>query len=471
MKSKSCVALLYLFFFTDMSVFGQLHVNDSNTLFKFEEATNAILANQGRVGSNKTNLTTQRLLFNTSYQILGGNQYLIDSLQSMYYTDGGSYFNLNSMSYDYANNVTRTFTNQLSYNSCAVMADSTAYYKKPTQTSAVTFIGSFQNRFNVENNLSSYYEAFTYRKEDARKYIFSYDVKGRVNESANYIWDNGAASLQLQTIRKSTYDIDDKVLSDTVYDKSGVAGAVYSYSYDASGNLSSIVSGGIFNGKAFYDQGMAYTYDANNRLIAADWISNMYTGTYLAIIARDSFTYSGSSQFYLTKESKWSQGLGGGWYPSTFTTKHLNSSGLPDSVYYWNEMGSIVNYLVFDYNSYGNPTKQQGYVGSPGNAVNPAIIRYYTYEIYTTVVQDEFNQEINLYPNPTYDDVILSGLNLSTDLTFTVINSTGMHMNCLTRNCDNGVLLETQTLPPGTYWITVGKKGLKPFKTKAFIKQ
>ena len=443
---------------------------DSSKYNAFQKCTNAILSAQS-IGQNKPNQTIQRLISNASYRVVSGSYYPVDSLRSFYFTDGGSKFDLNSMTYDYTNDATKNWISPLSYSSCAIMADSTIYYNKPRVNAPFAYYCTILNRFNLTNYIQGYNELNTFYINTSVKFDFLYNPSNRVIETKKIAWDIDSASLQLESVRKSTYDPLGHVTVDTLFNRTGTASSLYNYTYDVAGRITNIMFGSIANGRPYYDQGVNYEYDVSGRLITADWLSNMFTGNQLVVMTRDSFTYDGSSTFYLIKESKSSMGLAGGWYPSGFTIKHINTAGLPDTVYHSNANG-IFSYDFFEYNAYGNPVTQTSFSGAPSPSNSPATIRYFTYEAHTTFIPEVEDVVVKLYPNPSKDYVILEGAKSLLNTEIRIVNVVGKYMPySIEQDNTNSLKVGLENLTAGTYFMLVFDTQTKTSTKISFVKE
>jgi hypothetical protein len=209
------------------------------------------------------------------------------------------------------------------------------------------------------------------------------------------------------------------------------------------------------------------SYDATNRLLTV--LTSYSSGSSMLQYVKDTFAYSAAGiNFHTSWKEYLFDSINHYWTPSNYMTKHLNTLNLPDTVYIqkWDSLAN--NWLpqtkdVVTYNTLNMPVQLLDYeYGTASYPATPTYTTNYYYEQYTATQVDNHavqNSSVKVYPNPTNNNITLSGLPQNTGVYITLINAQGQTVRTITTpNINDKINIPLADLKTGIYWLTVQNK-------------
>lgn len=286
------------------------------------------------------------------------------------------------------------------------------------------------------------------------------------------------------------YDTLRRLVADTLYEMHlgvwRIAGLT-SYSYDASGNLILIDHYANTEDTSFLlplDHAAKYenTYDGSNRLITV--LTSLFNGVTLSEYVKDTFAYSGSLPYHNSWRQHQFDVIHGTWWPQAGMVKHINASGLPDTVINqgWDSIAhSWVPWSmdVVSYNSYDNPDTMHNYEYNwSAYSLTPDYTTVYYYDTFTYVepvnsVPRITGVDFSVFPNPSSNLLTVQlpdATALSAAATISVYNINGQVQTRQSFGRQSTQQLSVAGYAPGNYWIVIQDPATGIVGRKQFVK-
>jgi hypothetical protein len=398
---------------------------------------------------------------------------LIDSVKLMYGPVDTSIYDYNALVYpfNYPYSTTPMFNNNLG-NHTSPMVWFSAYYHWTVDPNTLSYIFyqeefrdfdihknvssdtalyadssfipnmTYDNNFNVSSVTSSY--AFTYqagKSDSAYKQFFTYTA-GNLTKDSIYEYSGGKWHLVSKTLY--AYNISNDLIE------------IDSYSNPTDTTFT----------KPLIEQFQYFNfYDGSHRLLNV--YEKQYDGANLTPYVTDTFAYTGAYMYHTSWKEYQYDGINKYWAPITYMTKHVNASGLPDTVNI-QAFDSLANQWVpytldiVKYDSVNNPDSllafEYNFTAFPATP-NFTTVYYYNYVSDPNSVNNisAANNNITVYPNPAHENITLSGIsNKNPTVWVNVYDMQG-------RMCgkqeiavkDGNVELPVDYLVPGLYMLTL----------------
>jgi len=438
-----------------------------------DQLVNSILQKQAaatRVAA-KTTGTKERLIGTKSYyRVSGGPFTSYDSTILEYTGTNGSKYDFNKMTYNIfslpdQSEFPTLYTHTASPNNIAdIMFDSVQDYN--LSGGAISMHTRYYRRYS--GNLATK-SGYVYYDTISNYNIYTYNAKGDVT-SVVFV---GSTPSKYDTsyIRYFTYDASGKLTEDSMVQKTAGIYKPYfrlNYTYDGSGR---IAQGFVYYMSATLGTlrlWSKYTmnYDASSR------IATLQTDTGTTSVPYDRITYGytpGINYYTLNADSMWT---GSNWVSSTTTTKYINASGLPDSMVSVYAIGSE-NKHVYTYDATGNVNADTSYsIATGSSSVN---YQQYFYEPYTDAVHDVQLPMLTaqLYPNPVNDVMRISIQNMqgNNPAQLSIYNEQGQIVKRAILNTMSGqAVMHIEDLASGIYFVNIQVNGYS-VNTEKLIKQ
>lgn len=236
------------------------------------------------------------------------------------------------------------------------------------------------------------------------------------------------------------YNSSDQLIKDSTYQFDGSSWHLVSktfYTYDGAGNLIIINNFGNDSDTTFtlpLVNLLKYTntYDASNRLLTVH--SDYFDGSTMMPYVKDSFAYTGTSDFHTNWKQFQYDPINAMWAPQLNMTKYLNGSGLPDSImidqYNFISDTWTPNYkYILTYDANENPKQLLQYIYNfTSFPSTPDFTTTYYYESFTNTTETpnphESNIDFGIYPNPAHNQLTITRYEFSTSpIFFNILNS------------------------------------------------
>jgi hypothetical protein len=333
----------------------------------------------------------------------------------------------------------------------------------------------YDSSYNVTEYADLYLMDSTSAHDNSR-FINTYDTSGNIIHSLALSWDYGI--WDSSQYRSFFYDTANRVVLDSTSVNYGgstwAPDEKYYYTFDDSGNM--IHANAYFDSAGTWIPSVQYFmhYNSANQL---RWDSVcQYTGGVWIPQASDTISYALGYRTY----EKTLNAVGGTPASYLIFTKHINGSGLPDTMYqeeYNYSDNTIIEKMKYSYSydSYDEPTIAINYKFNVDTTFTSGwydttadYITYYYYETYARHAHNnavnnvtETTENIKVYPNPTTNEINIyrPGAAQGTYTFIKLINTAGQTVRTESFPWHN----ETETvsmagLAPGVYWVAIQDK-------------
>lgn len=445
---------------------------------------------QQATAAKTTATTDERLIAQSaySYNDSAGTGAIVwmktDSAEHKYSAEHGSYFNLNSVSFNpYYQIYSSMFLGQgqtIGFrdkdNKPDILSDSSHYYY---------VMDSLEH---IETTYSVYDSS-----ENIKQYTDDYFAFGFGEQYKNTFNSSGLSSITYLTNSGSTWDTTEyrtlgytgtQLTKDsTYYYYAGILDPEYSYqyTYDPSGKATRM-------SLMTYDAGAgtwyeAYRYDLDyyptNKLQKMT-VSYSDGTSPLDVEEVDSFGWTTGVNYYTYYDYR-SISTGMVQYLQTLT-KHVSAAGLPDSVQLttidFSVSDTLSNITTYTYDTYKNPVLSTTYMRSTGSMAYDSVtaMGHFYYQPYTkgsvgisTVANAATT--IKVYPNPASNELFITQADAATTgdiATVKIFNITGQLVVNTTVTPTNGsTRIAIDALPQGTYLVMLqNAQGTMLYKEK-----
>ncbi|HXS38184.1 MAG TPA: T9SS type A sorting domain-containing protein [Flavipsychrobacter sp.] len=465
--------------------FAQSSKNLTSQFDQHKRALSYLLQqSQGSTVALKTTYVKERVKAQSTYYSTGASSSLVDSLNLSYSGKRGSQYDYNLMfyPYNYQYNTTPLFTYLGNFTKPQVLYDTLLRWTVDPNNVLFGFYEEIFSKYDtVKNTLLNSTNLFVDSNIDQNmSFANVFDTTGNI--TAGY-WFNLKHGVKDSVYKQVfSYNILHKLIADSIYQyKSGSWSLmVHSlYKYDASGNAIQI---DMYEDTALMIEQLKYvnTYDTANRLQTV--LTSFNDGVALVQYLKDSFTYSPGISYNTSWKEYQYDGINHYWLGYTYTSKHINASGLPDTVYIhqWDttKTWSPQAKDVVTYDSLNNPVRILEYDFDTTKYSDTATIttNYYYEQLnienagVSSLAATDF---IKIYPNPANDVLVISQADNPNNgiLSASMINVNGQILkNFYLPNQSRIFQFSISDLTPGTYWMIIRNQSREVLHKQMIVK-
>jgi len=437
----------------------QRHLKTSVELFR----QHALAKASGSAVAQKTTTLQQRVTAEAGYNVSGTILTKSDTTLFRYSNGRGSKFDYNELFHNYyfpGNN--DPGINPLDFGSINTQADTARYYR----ISATPILDEEMSAAYAGNGKVLDYRFRSVSSNYRERSVNRYDAQGRVDLMTGFEWNNTAQQWDSATRRVLTYNTQNEVLTDTIYQYNLGEWAllqVFQYAYNSSGKLVTAsvkydpTGAGVFID--YYDIGLEYYLNATLKTLQID--VNM-SGTGLEAYERDSFAYDPTNT-YRTFEQVWNyNSLAMQWEPSSRTIRNVSAMGIPDTTwsFSWSQVTNSFlpdGFVKTAYNSYKNPTVMQSFTNNGSGFDNDHRYFFYYQDFDPTAVKNvTAPEDMTVYPNPAANNISIRWKADAKQVQLNIMNGAGqlVHSESMSRMKEQEQV-SLSGLAAGMYWLTV----------------
>ena len=495
--------LLILFIFLLSNTYAQSKANSNSKNLQFiKNNVSSLLASQFHhstpataPGAKKTN-TYERLTSLSEYNYTDTILHFIGYIdsESYIYGDGGSSFDFNYMTYDaawtmagdipygYGTNVAKLAHTNVPAVFCDTVLSYSDYW------GLYGFVDTRYAVYDTNYNITNYGDL--YLSDASMAYydnIFVNTFDAYQNAAKTYAFNWLFGTEDSAQYRMFSYDSNHNIIEDSSQDVDLVSGRWYPsyrwlYTYNSYGKIATAYGFSYNIGTTSWDslEKYAYTYTTDTLLQTFIASSLDSAGSKLIPFYIDSFGYSGSLQYASYKMNRQYDNTGILQY-TAITTKHINSSGVPDTTYNieYDYLNNVIGgeKTVYLYNSFNDPA--QATIHNVDTFTHPwsydvatdYVITYH-YQPFTpgpswiehiggpAYVNDitAAKKNIRIYPNPANTEIFIAAPDIKqgASTSINIFNSIGQIVRTEAINWMEGTeKMSIADLPAGTYYILV----------------
>ncbi len=277
---------------------------------------------------------------------------------------------------------------------------------------------------------------------------------------------NKSGSYDTLGSTRLTYDVNGRLLADSVYDSiNGWSGYCEYFSYDASGHWQTFISlnGGL---SGHFDTALritnAYYPDGRLKVQFTEQYMLANAQSFLSPYSLDSFGYTPGAWAYTFHKHLDFDSIGFFIGDYQVSADHLNAKGLKDTAFMvtYHNMSRDTSFQAITYNNQGNPTSKDGYLVFNGHhSLESRVLFYYEDYLQSKVLQPlSHSASFNLSPNPTTSILTLHHTDtLNTQIRATISNMLGqlIYTETFTPHGSSTQITLGTEIPRGFYVMTV----------------
>jgi hypothetical protein len=365
------------------------------------------------------------------------------------------------------------------------LCDSVYNWRWDSISSSWTFNNKETYLYDVDNRLinitTQFWNGASY---SFNRYLFTYDLYGNNTLYLYEIWNGSSWSNSKKFTRN--FDSNNLLINNLWQNWNGnswVNMGNHSFTYDSNNNRIEFLSQ-IWNGLSWNNyERYVFTYDINNNLTS--FLEQYWSGGYWSDGWLRTYTYDGLGNNTGIIRKLWDWGswqnidqeiksydsnnnminrLVQSWYANTWInssrytgTFNSNNKIIQDRVETWNGSNWIYyRQLLFTYtpNNFYSTIGSQNWNGN--NWINFDSSHYY-YHLITDIKSNEYFNEINIYPNPTREEIkLMFNSDRTTKIVVNICNSLGQEIKEIEEDLQMGknvINIKTSELPEGLYFI------------------
>ncbi|HYG50156.1 MAG TPA: T9SS type A sorting domain-containing protein [Flavobacteriales bacterium] len=435
----------------------------NHTLTKHNKFVNTLLQKQNVPASRSLveRTTGQRTNDNTLSSIA-------DSVNVNYVLNGTSTYDFNVMLYPYNYPYA---TSPLLENSMGIHSDTWIdynHYNHFTVNPATLVYGFYQSdKAEYDGSFNMTHDTILYADSASQPnmiHVNTYNANNDPVSTISYTWSGGNAD----TLFKQYYQYNgmNQLIKDSIYEFHAGTWYLVSYSlytYDGFGNMItarnfSNQDDTTFTMPLIEQLRYNHTYDGSNRLLTV--LTIYWDGTSLAPYVRDTFAYTGTTNFHTSWKQYQFDAINGYWAPMSYMHKSLGTNGYPDTVYI-DYFDSLANSWVpgfrwdITYNANDNPVKLNEYIYNfTSFPPTPDFETWYYYETFNSTVginNENTGTQVLMYPNPN-NGVMLLECTTGVEGSFMLYDMAGKNVYTQTvTQSQKRIPINTGYLAPGVY--------------------